>query len=186
METSRIMLCIGGLFLRMCLLLAFAAIFSHTVSAQSEFDVKAAYLNNFAKMVTWPSTAYADAKSPFVIGIVGRDSFGGLGGILRGQNASGHPIEVRSVSAEDEDAMKACHLIYVSAPTKLNAVSRAVQGRPVLIIGDEPGAARSGAMIGFTIKQQRVKLEINNDAARNAKLRIPSDILDMATLVKQP
>lgn len=154
--------------------------------AQSEFDVKAAYLNNFARMVTWPSSAFPDSKSPFVIAVVGRDPFGGLGDRLRGQSVRGRTIEVRAISANDHDALRACQMIYVGSSANPGAVSAAVQNRPVLVIGDGSGTARDGAMIGFTIKQQKVKLEINNEAAVRARLKIPSDILEMATIVTQP
>ena len=63
---------------RLAALLALAGIvFAHSpLRAESEADVKAAYLFNFAKVIEWPASAFAGAKAPIVIGVVGRDSVG--------------------------------------------------------------------------------------------------------------
>src|SRR5437867_1187382 len=51
-----------------------------TLSAQTappkEYQVKAVFLFNFAQFVEWPPAAFADDKSPIVIGILGDDPFG--------------------------------------------------------------------------------------------------------------
>ncbi len=162
-------------------LIALAAPLAH---AESEYAVKAAYLNNFAKMVKWPSSAFANAQAPLVIGVVGRDPFGGLDGILRGQMAGNRSIEVRRVNASDSEGLQACHLVYVSASERVANVARAVQGRPVLVVAESEDAARDGGIIGFVMQERKLKLEINNDAARQVRINIPSDILDMARIVK--
>src|SRR4051812_38643992 len=63
-------------------LLAFVSLGTPLLHAESEYDVKAAYLFKFTKFVEWPASAYASNDAPFVIGIVGRDPFGGLDRIL--------------------------------------------------------------------------------------------------------
>src|ERR1700680_3771225 len=45
-------------------------------SDSSEYLIKAGFIYNFAKLVEWPSTAFAQADSPIVIGILGDDPFG--------------------------------------------------------------------------------------------------------------
>ena len=41
-----------------------------------EYQLKAVFLYNFAQFTEWPADAFADEKSPIVIGIVGTDPFG--------------------------------------------------------------------------------------------------------------
>ena len=36
----------------------------------TEYEVKAAFLYNFARFVTWPDRAFADKESPLVIGVL--------------------------------------------------------------------------------------------------------------------
>ena len=154
--------------------------------AESEYAVKAAYLNNFAKMVKWPSSAFANAQAPLVIGVVGRDPFGGLDGILRGQMAGNRSIEVRRVSVGDADGLQSCHLIFVSSSEAVANVGRAVHGYPVLVVAETPDSARDGGIIGFVTEDRKLILEINNDAARQVRLNIPSDLLNLkvARIVK--
>src|SRR5213080_2372721 len=47
-------------------------------SESSEYLVKAGFIYNFAKLVEWPATAFAQPDSPIVIGILGTDPFGPL------------------------------------------------------------------------------------------------------------
>ena len=36
-----------------------------------EYTIKAAYIYNFLRYIEWPSTAFENAKSPFVVGVLG-------------------------------------------------------------------------------------------------------------------
>src|ERR1051326_4191867 len=42
----------------------------------SEYQLKAAFLFNFAKFIEWPTEAFSETSTPFVIGILGDDPFG--------------------------------------------------------------------------------------------------------------
>src|SRR6266700_2363788 len=42
----------------------------------SEYQVKAVWLLNFARFVEWPATAFTNARSPVVVGVLGKDPFG--------------------------------------------------------------------------------------------------------------
>src|SRR5437762_8045378 len=54
-------------------LFALVWLFTPSARAESEYDVKAAFLFKFTKFVEWPDAAFAGPDSPFVIGIVGHD-----------------------------------------------------------------------------------------------------------------
>jgi hypothetical protein len=164
--------------------IVFVMLFVPLAHAESEYAVKAAYLNNFAKMVKWPASAFANPQAPLVIGVVGRDPFGGLDGVLRGQMAGNRNIEVRRVGASDAAGLQTCHLVYVNASERVANVARAVQGHPVLVVAETEDAAREGGIIAFVMQERKLKLEINNAAARQVRINIPSDILEMARIVK--
>ena len=170
--------------MRFCIAIFCMAMSLPLFAAESEYDVKATYIFNFARLVKWPASAYSGPTAPMIIGVVGRDPVGGgLGSALRGQKAGGRDIEVRSVSASDTDALQSCHLIYVGASQRVGDIARALQGRPVLIVGESEDFASAGGIIGFVKREQKIKLEINNDAARRLQLKIPSDLLGMAKIV---
>jgi hypothetical protein len=155
-----------------------------TVRAESEFAVKAAYLYNFAGLIKWPSSAFDSADSPFVIGIVGHDPFGGLDNVLRGRKVGSRPVQVRQVYPGDAPALRACNILFVSGPAGASDVMSAVRGLPVLVVGEAEDFARRGGTVGFVLKNQKVKLEINRDAARRAQLSIPSDLLAISQVVE--
>jgi len=47
-------------------------------NSPSEYQIKAAFLLNFAKFVDWPPNSFAGPESPFLICVVGEDPFGGV------------------------------------------------------------------------------------------------------------
>src|SRR6185295_17077931 len=58
--------------------------------APSEYQVKAVFLFNFTQFVDWPAQSFADARAPFVIGVLGRDPFGSaLDEAVRGETVNG-------------------------------------------------------------------------------------------------
>src|SRR5258706_5961207 len=69
---------------------------AQTVAPTLELQVKAAFLYNFAKFVTWPADARLPPDAPFVIGVSGDDAFAGaLEQAVRDKSGEGHPLEVR-------------------------------------------------------------------------------------------
>lgn len=149
--------------------------------AESEFDVKAAYLLNFAKLIEWPVSAFSGGKAPLVIGVVGRASMSDdLARTFAGASANGHPVEVRRVSASDGGALAACHLIYLAESEHGDGVLAAVQGRPVFVVGEAEGFARRGGAIGFVKDGDTVKFEANPRAAARNGLTVSAKLLRVA------
>jgi hypothetical protein len=171
---------------------AFSAIFALLlllglpVRAESEYDVKAAYLYKFTKFVEWPGAAFASAEAPFVIGVVGRDPFAGeLERLIEGNTTGARRIEVRHFSGSDLEAVRECQMVFVSASEqrRFSNILAAVQGRPVLVVGESEGFAGAGGMLGFAMRQKRVGIEVNSAAARQARLKISSQLLNIARIV---
>ena len=156
------------------------------VRAESEYDVKAAYLYKFTKFVEWPRGAFASAEAPFVIGVIGHDPFAGeLDRLIKGNTTGARPIEVRHFTANDSEALRECQMIFVSASEqrRLSDILAAVQGRPVLLVGESEGFASAGGMLGFALREKRVGIEVNSAAAREARLKISSQLLNIAKIV---
>ncbi len=83
----------------------------------SEYQLKAAFVYNFAKFVDWPPKVYSAPQSPFSICIVGTDPFGSvIDDTLRGKTVGDHPVVVR----RDKEASEArhCQIVFVSASEK--------------------------------------------------------------------
>src|SRR5262245_49775671 len=80
--------------------------------ANLEYEVKAAFLYNFAKCVEWPDNAFAAADSPILFCIVGSNPFdGALERVISDRTAHGRRILVRTTA---EPASGSCHLVFVA------------------------------------------------------------------------
>jgi len=150
----------------------------------SEYEVKAVFLYNFAKFVEWPSELPSDASDPFVIGIVGRDPFGtAVEQSLLRKTLNGRPLAIKRFRNE-QDA-RGCQVLYISASERkrVKPLLASLQGDPVLTVGDTEEFVQAGGVIAFTLEDNRVRFEINMDAAQQAGLKISSKLLSLAKIV---
>jgi len=153
----------------------------------SEYQIKAAFLYNFAKFANWPPVAFADSQAPFVFGIVGADPFQGeLTSLLSEKSLDGRRFVVRRFRRSED--LRQCHLLFISPSEKkfLAQILSSLDGASVLTVADIPGFTRSGGMIGFVIIDNRVRLEINAQAAERSHIKISSRLLALARIVNGP
>jgi hypothetical protein len=149
-----------------------------------EFRVKAAYLLNFGRYVTWPTGAL---QEELFICTVGRDPFG----TILDQVALGRRVQERSVVVRHQlsisDAADACHIVYVSPDLPESVQRRAVEAmstRPILTVGDHPGFLDHGGILKFVYVEDTIRFSVNLNAARDADLEISSRVLALATSVR--
>lgn len=86
----------------------------------------------------------------------------------------------------DIEDLPACDLLFISAHEtgKINDILDALLGQQgILTVSDARNFVKIGGMIGFVHKEERIKFEINNRAARRAKLSISSNLLKLALIV---
>jgi hypothetical protein len=149
----------------------------------SEYEVKAAFLYNFTKFVEWPEDVLRGAEG-FVVCVFGEDPFRGiLDETFAGKTVHDHPMVVRRVRRLG-DAQQ-CHAVYVGLDedAQVAALLRVLAGRSVLTVGESDAFLRRGGIISFTLDAQRLRFEINADAAEQARLKISSQLLKLATRV---
>jgi uncharacterized protein DUF4154 len=149
-------------------------------NAVDEYQVKAAFIYNFAKFVEWPGDASGNS---FDICVAGSDPFGAaLDGIIRGKALDGRPLSVRRLK-RTEDALT-CRLLFFGAMNHRNAslLLTQLRNQPVLTVGEGREFPAQGGIVGFYVLDQRVRFEINREAAARAHLKISSKLLSVATL----
>jgi hypothetical protein len=155
------------------------------VTAESrEFEVKAVFLFNFAQFVEWQPDAFPDKEAPLVIGILGNDPFGTyIDEAVRGEKVNDRSLVIRRFHSVEE--VGTCQILFISkseAP-RLSEDLQALKGRSILTVSDMDDFSRSGGMIRFVMEKNKVRLRINNDAARTAGLRISSKLLRPSEVV---
>src|SRR5260221_5089895 len=158
-------------------------------SDSSEYLIKAGFIYNFAKLVEWPATAFAQPDSPIVIGVLGHDPFGTtVDRIVADKKINGRGIAVKRLKwSRDFKTYKDCNILFVSLSEKdhLDNVVEAMRLLPILTIGDAPGFAKRGGIINFTLEDNKVRFEVNVEAAKHADLTISSRLLTLARIVPQ-
>lgn len=148
-----------------------------------EYQVKAVFLFNFAQFVDWPRAASPDS-APLVIGILGNDPFGRvLDATVRGEHLGGRPFAVRRFARVED--IGACDILFISQSvgSQVEAILADLGNRAILTVSDISGFASRGGMIHFVTDRNRIRLKINVDAAREARLTISSKLLRLAEIV---
>jgi hypothetical protein len=159
-----------------------------TAAAQSarapEYQVKAAFLYNFAKFVEWPSPAFPGSSTLFRICVLGRDPFGDtLTSIVQGKSIAGHPI--LSLHVQSPAEARSCHVLFLSQsdPETLKQGLDQLRDLPVLTVGESSDFLPLGGMINFVLEEDRLRFEINLGAAERHHLKLSSKLLAVARII---
>lgn len=154
---------------------------SNELRAQTvnEYQVKAAFIVNFAKFVDWPIDALGDGGS-LVVGVVGDDPFGWALDQLSGNTVNGRRLRIKRLRWGDN--LRACQILFVSNSEvkHLGKIMENIRGTSILTIGEMPQFNQSGGMIRFVIQNNKVRFEINAAAAGQARLKISSKLLALS------
>jgi len=167
------------------------ALFSLVAVAQAqsatEYQVKAAFLFNFAKFVEWPADAFPSPDAPLQVCVMGHDPFGrDFEQIIVDKAVNGHRIEV--AHPDGLPRARACHILFVASSEKsrIRQILQGLNGASVLTVADSDGLAALGGIINFVLDEGRVRFEINLKAAELAHLKLSARLLTVAKAVVEP
>ena len=160
------------------------------VSTASEYRVKAAYLYNFARFVTWPRNESDIASTPIRICTYGSDPFGVELDSVNGKMAKGRVLEVLRLVPTGE--VHSCQILYVAEKGDLKKVLDISNDAHILTVGEDDSFTELGGVIRFRIDEKISRLEervsigldINTTAAERSHLKISSRMLNLARIVK--
>lgn len=151
--------------------------------AASEYQVKAAYLLNFARFVEWPAMQEANEAHPLSICVAGEDPFGrALIDIVEGERVSGRRVAVQHVQ---EYRPGSCHVLFISRSVREPAQLLASAASGVLTVGEGDRFLEEGGIIRFVVENRRVRFDINQKAAQKSGLSISSKLFGVARTVEK-
>lgn len=174
----------------MLLLIALiAAIPAHTASPNpaesertvSEYEVKAAYIYNFAKFVEWPPTCFAASDTPITIGVMGDEEFAVLlEKVVKNKLVQEHSIQVRHLKWPTD--LRTFSMVYVSSneQKRFRQILESLQDKSILTITEVEEKSQPRGMMNLFIEGGKVQFEVNITDAEKAKLRISSKLLRLA------
>jgi len=146
------------------------------------YSVHANIIYRFTKYVDWPGSK---KSGDFIIGIVGDSPlYEDLKNFIANKTVGNQKIVVvkMPVSAESYN----CHILFISEDESgsVKRIANLTAGSPVLIISESNGLARRGSCINFITVEDHLKLEINKTNVEQRNLRIASELLELATIIK--
>lgn len=144
----------------------------------TEYQIKAAFLYNFAKFVDWPSSAFNGDADPFKICVLGDSPFGSdLERTISARKVQSHPVHV--IYPESVSQSRNCHILFVSSSESahIKKIVSDLGATSVLTVADTPAFTSHGGIIGFILENERVCFEINAQAATRARLKVSSRLM---------
>ena len=166
---------------------------SRNAAAQepATYDVKAAFLTNFAKFAEWPADTLPDG-APMTFCVMGdEDVASAIERLVKSRPAPGRELKVLRLkvdilSRRQESAVKTCHLLYASGiDARLWPVLlAAIDGKPVFSVSDSPGFAERGGLAALYVELNRMHFAINVETMRRSGLHLSAGLLSLAKIVK--
>lgn len=167
------------------------------MSANTDANVvKAAYLRNAFNQAYWPEAAFKGQNSPFLIGIAHKApeiehslnmAFGKLGYRIQGRK-----VGIQVFKTPDDLAKTGrnpCHALFLppAATAKSKDWTKAAEGKPILMISDDPGFARKAGDISLVPNPDspgRFIYHVNTKRLNAKGIRLNSGFLRLRTAVK--
>lgn len=149
-----------------------------------EYRVKAAFIFHFAQLVDWPPEIQAETDHSLVLCTLGEDPFqGALEATIAGKAVGNRFIRIRHLGERQD--MQACQILFFGkAEGKRTAMLvTSLHNAPVLTVGETAGFLDGGGMIDFLLEENKVRFEINLEAAESARLKVGSRLLVLAQRV---
>jgi len=143
----------------------------------SEFQLKAAFLYNFALFTEWP----VDVGNTLNLCIQGRDPFGARIDELKNKPVGNRRLAI--LRTAPGDSLKKCQIVFIarSAVGELPDTLRQLRGAPVLTVADTPGTTLQGVVLSMAVNRDRITFAANLKAAHEARLGLSSKLLSLAT-----
>lgn len=147
-------------------------------SRATEYEVKATFLFNFIKFVSWPTSLATGA--PLEVCVFGDSQISTTLEGFGGQVVDGHKLSVKR--AIDPSDLQFCQLVFVSeSESHRAAIALGVtKSLPVLMVGEQVDFLQRGGMINFVSEDNKVRFDINQAAAEKVNVKISAHLLRLA------
>jgi len=180
---------LAGLLLMLCPLWG-NAIAVADEDAERLKSVKAAFILNVARFVTWPPEVFEKEDTPYTLCLYRTNSLGSAIESIRGKRVSTRHLRVSTINKLEESLD--CTILFIplmEAPHFKAEVQSTFQ-RPLLTITDLTakdaitGVSHKGVMVSMVREKARIGLEVDLQQTRNAGLQVSSQLLKLVRIVR--
>jgi hypothetical protein len=163
-----------------------AAVICRAGEPSREYKVKAAFIYNFARFIEWPPEVFPNSEAPFVVAVVGADPFdGALEQVVSGKKIGARRVEIRHFDSIDN--IGPCQILFVPSTDDVSEarIIQKIGNDHVLSVGESETFAANGGTLRFFSEGNKIRFEVNTDAADRARLQISSKLLNLARIFKK-
>jgi len=148
-----------------------------------EYKIKAALVYNFARFTEWPEASFEETEGAIRIVYYGDESLREAFASVAGRTIGDRPIEVTHAARPAD--VGDCHLLFLARTEREDwqQVLAAVDGNPVLTVGEMNGFLESGGVVNLHTRRSKLRFQVNLDRAREQDLRLSSQLLVLASKV---
>lgn len=149
-----------------------------------EYQVKATFLYNFAKFVEWPGKKFIRNGDVINLCLLGEDPFGPAFDTIQDETVGNKRLVIKHLNRHQH--LESCHLLFISGSEEadLAQIVKSIRGLSILSVADTKGFAQQGVIINFYIDRNKVRFEINVDAANRSGLRISSKLMKLGRIIQ--
>jgi hypothetical protein len=151
----------------------------------SEYEVKLGFIYNFINFVTWPESTFKNSSDPLVICIASEGPSSEVLYKLDGKSIKQRKLKV--IAYQEEICLTQSHTLFFATQDKafIQQVLDRTKGLSILTIGEVDGFANMGGIINFFEEHNRLRFRVNIDAVQRNALKISSQLLVSAQIVKE-
>jgi hypothetical protein len=157
---------------------------SLTAAAETSLpSVKAAFVFNFIKLVSWPETRLPSGGAAVQVCVIKGDEMeGALRQALQGKLAGAHPIQVVPMDADAN--LAACHVLYLGgrSATRNATLMSKVSGKGILLVDEGPRFTWPDGMIRLFQEQNRMRFELNLESLERSGLKVDPRLIRLARI----
>ncbi len=149
-----------------------------------EYQIKAAFLFHFAQLVAWPGGSLNAGDSSLNLCIFADEpSRQELQTAIEGKPLGARVLHLRLISHPQE--VQGCNVLFLShdEERRQSATLKTLRGLPILTVGETANFLSDGGMIRFHLDGDRIRFNVNLEAADSTHLTISSRLLLLASRV---
>jgi hypothetical protein len=149
-----------------------------------EDHMKAAFLFHFTQLVEWPADAFdRGGNSLFLCTLEDDALYDELENTIEGKQTGSRTIRIRHIHFFQ--ATRGCNMLFISKRESKGLSLATFRNLPILTVGEADEFLSSGGMIRLHLAEDKIRFDINLEAADQSHLKISSRLLLLATSVSR-
>lgn len=145
-----------------------------------EQKIKAGLVYNLLKYTEWPADSYNIKNQRLEVCIYGDDPFQGALDPMQGRTAQQYKIRITRI--HDVSGLYFCNLVFIPRAEQVNLRSllKVIENKSILTVSDIPDFSRKGGMVELAMREQRIRLYIDQKRIGAARLTMQARLLRLA------